>query len=184
MTSTTKVNAVKNFNLRSEREINTPLNHFGSKFHSHLRELKNKDKSKQRVLNKTPPLSGLSACVHLKPRRNAVPPPQSQGGSPERPWPLLLGCDRLRERILGDQVSCPDSGLGKWPLPPPPQGTILEGSRQLHKPHWHPGPQVASTPQASLQYWPGALSKRPRAPTQPCCGSPETEGTGPPGMRE
>lgn len=44
MTSTTKVNAVKNFNLRSEKETNTPLNHLGRKFHSHLRELKNKDK--------------------------------------------------------------------------------------------------------------------------------------------
>lgn len=44
MTSTTKVNAVKNFNLRSEKETNTPLNHLGSKFHSHLRELKNIDK--------------------------------------------------------------------------------------------------------------------------------------------
>lgn len=34
MTSTTKVNAVKNFNLRSEKEINTHLNHMGSKFHA------------------------------------------------------------------------------------------------------------------------------------------------------
>lgn len=59
MTSTTKVNAVKNFNLRSEKEINTPLNHIGSKFHFQLRDLKNKNKNKQSLLNKTPPLSGL-----------------------------------------------------------------------------------------------------------------------------
>lgn len=60
---------------------------------------------------------------------------------------------QIERRDPCEQMTCPNSGLGKPPWPPPLQGTILGGSTQ--GPRWLP-------PHRPPSAGPKALSKRPR----------------------